>query len=239
MPALPDFAFEPFDGAVKRMVERQESSATASISDDPQEHELLEALIERSKPGELNANVHYLLGTPFRYPPLLFGSRFGSRSERWIFYASLDVDTCLRECSYYRFLLLFDMDVPPPNPIAAEHTMFSVELESNRCVNLGADTWNAYRDELCSVQSYRFTQQVGAAAREDGAEMLRVPSARAAGENVAVLEDSAFSSRPFDQELWMSQTRADRIMFRGPAGVFQFGVDQFTLADGNFARIET
>ncbi|MCV6615090.1 MAG: RES family NAD+ phosphorylase [Cellvibrionaceae bacterium] len=37
------------------------------------------------------------MSTPFRYPPLAYGSRFGSTLERGIFYASQELATAFAE----------------------------------------------------------------------------------------------------------------------------------------------
>jgi hypothetical protein len=52
----------------------------------------LEAMVETSQS---------LLTTPFRYPPLRHGSRFGSRQYRGIFYGSRSRSGCLVEGAYY------------------------------------------------------------------------------------------------------------------------------------------
>ena len=58
--------------------------ATRKLVDSLAEQELLEKLLEGAKPPAPGARVHYLLSTPFRYPPLPHGSRFGRATERGI-----------------------------------------------------------------------------------------------------------------------------------------------------------
>ena len=77
-----------------RMVEAQHRVATQKLVDDSAEQQILEELLERAKPpapDDAPPGMHYLLRTPFRYPPLRHGSRFGSRAERGIFYAARDL----------------------------------------------------------------------------------------------------------------------------------------------------
>jgi putative AlgH/UPF0301 family transcriptional regulator len=78
MTALPEITFGRFEGSVDRIVERQEDSATTLITEDLLEQQMLEEMLEDNKPGTLNDRIDYLLGTPFRYPPLDYGSRFGT-----------------------------------------------------------------------------------------------------------------------------------------------------------------
>lgn len=57
------------------MVESQEQVATLQLVDTLEEQALLEELLESSKPPvPADAEpLHYLLKTPFRYPPLRWG----------------------------------------------------------------------------------------------------------------------------------------------------------------------
>lgn len=71
-----------YKAQVYRMVESQEKVATMTLVDT------LDELIEETKPSIRHQKPrHYLIQTPFRYPPLKHGSRFGSRFEPSIFYA--------------------------------------------------------------------------------------------------------------------------------------------------------
>ena len=115
--------------------------------------------------------------------------------------------------------------------------MFSVALACTRCVDLCNESYAPFRAQLQSVESYAFTHRVGEATRDAGAAMLLFPSARGPGDNVAVFDETIFSSRPFDQEAWTSQTRSDTVMFRGPEGVFQLPLQHFADEQGQFLRI--
>ncbi len=91
-----------------RVVEGQRIISTRSLVDSDAEHDLLEELIDASKPAlppePAFAGLHYLLYTPFRYPPLRHGSRFGRRHERALWYGAEELDTALAEVAYYRLL---------------------------------------------------------------------------------------------------------------------------------------
>ena len=68
--------------SVYRIVETQEYAATMNLVDDLEEQELLEQLLDEVKPPYKKGTqkLHYLISTPFRYPPLKYGSRFGDRT---------------------------------------------------------------------------------------------------------------------------------------------------------------
>ena len=58
-----------------RAVEAQHQVSTRKLVDSLEEQQLLESLIDAVKPpAPHGARFHYLLSTPFRYPPLRHGS---------------------------------------------------------------------------------------------------------------------------------------------------------------------
>ena len=62
---------EPLDGSALRLVESQEQIATIALVGSLAEQAVLETC-SRPKPPlrSRRAGLHYLLATPFRYPPL-------------------------------------------------------------------------------------------------------------------------------------------------------------------------
>src|SRR5215831_5396257 len=100
--------------AAWRAVESQTLISTRKLVDSDDEQAILEELIESAKPpvreGAEFASLHFLLYTPFRYPPLPHGSRFGTRHERGIWYGSLALRTVFAEVAYYRLLFLEGID---------------------------------------------------------------------------------------------------------------------------------
>lgn len=236
MSEFPDPSFESFSGSVVRIVESQEQVATTKIVDTLAEQDALESMLEACKPGQLRSGLHYLLSTPFRYPPLHWGSRFGRRFEPSLFYASLSLETCLRECAYYRFLFWQDMEVPPPGSIETQHTVFRVALETSKCVDLCASTYSEWHDDIRHPSSYSVTHALGTSLRDCGTELLLFASARGEGRNVAAYTPDVFASRPFDQSLWNSQVMPTVVYLQGPEGVFHFSLEEFAGADGRLLR---
>lgn len=92
----------PLKVNVIRLVESQEQVATTKLVETLEEQHQLESLLESTKPAQPEGagHYHYLIWTPFRYPPLPYGSRFGNRAQHGIFYGSLDDKTALAECAY-------------------------------------------------------------------------------------------------------------------------------------------
>ena len=99
----------PINGRAYRLVESQEQVATLGYVDSLDEQAVLEDLLEATKPANLPdaEPYHYLLKTPFRYPPLKWGSRYGRQHEAGIFYAGKSVATTLAESAYYRFVFWY------------------------------------------------------------------------------------------------------------------------------------
>ena len=158
----------PLSGTLFRLVESQEQAATLSMVDTLQEQALLEQLLEQTKPPVPPAaeGLHYLLKTPFRYPPLKWGSRFGSVYEPGIFYAGCSVAVTLAESAYYRLLFWQSMPAPPPKPILrTAHTLFSVHYQTERGIALHQPPFSQHQALLTSKTDYQHTQLLGSAMR--------------------------------------------------------------------------
>jgi hypothetical protein len=219
-----------------RIVESQEDVAELALADSAEDAYLLQEMIEASKPGLLPDHVDYLLATPFRYPPLRYGSRFGSVHERGMFYGSFQLDTCLCECAYYRFKFLFDMASQLPNPLKTSHTVFRVDLKTT----FALDTRAAVFDQalIRSKNSYEYTHEVGTRAREMGAHAIIYKSARCDGDNAAVIELEAIDSTPpRDKTAMQSVTAPHVVSFIGAGQLKSFPISLFLDQDREFPNI--
>ena len=129
----------PLKATAVRIVESQEQIATIVLVSTLDEQHVLEQLLETTKPAlPQGAETYgYLISTPFRYPPLPHGSRFGQRLQSGIYYGSLAIGTALAECAYYRFVFWSGMAVPPPGArLTTAHTTFEVHVAAARGVAL-------------------------------------------------------------------------------------------------------
>jgi hypothetical protein len=209
---------QPLMAKIFRFVESQEQAATLSLVNNIYEQDLLEDLIEankRSLPQETDS-LHYLLKTPFRYPPLQHGSRFGTCYEQGIFYGSLTLPTALAETAYYRFVYMLGPVVPFKSPIFSTHSSFSVTVKSNFGIFLDSPPFNSYERILTSPSCYIATQQLGTQMRQEGVEVFRYTSARDKhqGKNMALLTHKAFySHKPTQLAHWLCQTSLDEVGF--------------------------
>src|SRR6478752_10538487 len=113
-----------------RAVEAQHQVSTRKLVDSAEEQILLEELIDRAKPPYTTpSRLHYLLATPFRYPPLRHGSRFGRRFEPGIWYGSESRRTAFAEVAYYRMVFLEGTSADL-GLLTTQHTAFSARVRT-------------------------------------------------------------------------------------------------------------
>lgn len=183
-----------------RVVEAQHVNSTRKLVDSDEEQELLELLIDAVKPRETVTGLHYLLATPFRYPPLRYGSRFGTRAERGIWYGAKKVVTALAELAYYRLVFL-EGTAADLAPLTSQHSAYQAHVATAR----GVDLTRFDRTELMSPTSYAASQQLGAEMRVAGVEAFVFRSARdpAGGDNVGLFEPCFTRRNPSMPMAWV------------------------------------
>lgn len=186
-----------------RVVENQAVSSTWKLVDSKEEHDLLEQLIEESKPrllpGPEFEGVHWLLFTPFRYPPRPYGSRFGPRTERALWYGSDALETALAEDAYYR-LYFFAGSKASLAPHRVARSAFRASVATKAGIDLTREPFAAFATELTSPVEYGATQRLGREMRAAGIEAFRFTSARdpSRGSNIGVFTPRAFDKKkPF------------------------------------------
>jgi hypothetical protein len=209
-----------YRGVAWRAVEDQHRISTRKLVDSDEEHELLEALIDETKPAVLEkapSGLDYLLFTPFRYPPLRMGSRFGTRSEGGIWYGSEQIRTAFAEVGYYRLLFLDGTEAASQlAPLYLKFTVFNVDLKSNRAVDLTKAPFHAHRAVISSKTDYVVSQRLGVDMRDAGVELFRYVSARdvSAGVNVGLFSPFAFASKkPKHRQSWLGVASLDAVEF--------------------------
>lgn len=178
-----------------RVVEAQHKSSTRDLADTADEHEILENLIEEAKPKiKASKNLHYLLSTPFRYPPLKYGSRFGATHEPSLWYGSQDLHTAFCEVAYYRKRFLND-STAPFTYTQILLSAYSVPLKTKKGLFLHKMPFTEFRHLISSPDNYSASQNLGAVMREAGVEAFSYFSARSNrdGINIALFTPNAFA----------------------------------------------
>jgi hypothetical protein len=196
-------------GTCWRVVETHYIVSTLKLVDSVTEHELLEDLIEATKPPVPPdcRDLHYLLSTPFRYGAVYpIGSRFRRAGMTdGVFYSSECPETAVAEMAFYR--LLFFADSPntpwPPNP--AEYTAFSVAFETKKGIELTKRKYRAESAKWMHPIDYSHCQAFADAARAAKIEVICYTSVRDPRRrmNFALLACRAFAkAKPIDQQTW-------------------------------------
>ena len=208
-PAALSSELRPYKSAVWRLVEAQHYFSTMKLVDSLGEQDVLETLIEQTKPAypvKCGA-LHYLFKTPFRYGAAYpSGSRFRRAGlTPGVYYASEEPRTAVAEMAFYR--LLFFAESPqtpwPTNP--SDYTRFSAALETRRMVDLTAPPLDRDAALWRRLTDYGPCQALADVARKADTEIVRYGSVRdaAGGSNAAVLSCAAFASvEPLEAQTW-------------------------------------
>jgi hypothetical protein len=234
---IPDelLATSPSAGQVWRIIENQEQAATRRITRSARAQSRLEELLDRNKPAYLpgSEQLHWLLKTPFRYPPLAHGSRFGSPFEPGILYGARELHTAMTESAVY--LWLFRSALLEPGPmerISDGRTAIHFPIRHNQFSDL--TTAREYRHQISDPVSYQFSQALGTRLRETGAAAIWFHSARTEqGINCAILNPEAIPTGTLPEENhWQLQLDTTHCWW-GQAGGESFEVRYQDVVDGS------
>ena len=202
-------------GEAWRVVEAQHAASTMKLVDTAAEQALLETLLEQAKPPlpEAARGLHYLLATPFRYPPLPRGSRFRAAGEPGVFYGADQLPTACAELGYWRWRFL--RDAPGLARIdSVAHTAFRVAIRVGSAIDLREPPLARDRKQWTDPASYAATQALARGARDGGIALVRYQSVRDPGHGgcTALLTPAGFagkSPKGAVQTWWLS-VRQDR-----------------------------
>ncbi len=220
--------FEPARAslALWRAVEAQHVVSTMLLVDSAEEQLVLEELLDLAKPSipAGAAGLHYLLFTPFRYPPTGAGSRFRRPEDPGVFYGAEAIRTACAELGYWRWRFL--VESPALESIdPAPQTLFQVAVRG-AAVDLRKSPLSRQRKKWTDPADYGACQGLAATARERGIELIRYQSVRDPehGGAAAVLTPAAFRSKsPKVEEIWYLAVHRHRVRWSGGAGIgFEF-----------------
>jgi hypothetical protein len=178
-----------------RAVEAQHVVATRALVDSLAEQEILESVLEASKPPvpAQCAGFDYLLYTPFRYPPPSGGSRFRSYDDPGAWYGAEAVRTSCAEIGYWRWRFVMDshgltrLDGVP-------HTVFQA-VARGKSVDLRKAPFARDESMWGNPENYGACHAFARTARAAGTQIIRYASVRDPqhGGCGAVLDCRAFS----------------------------------------------
>jgi hypothetical protein len=200
-----------------RIVEAQHVLSTRDLVDTAEEHDILESLLEDSKPA-VDQVSEYLIFTPFRYPPLKYGSRFGCLFEPSLWYGAMEFKTALAEVAYYRRLFLKDT-MAELGYVDVLLTAFQAWLKTPLGIDLRQSPFNQHRELICAKDSYDHSQTLGASMRAAQVEAFVFYSARTAEEgcNIAAFTPKVFHKKnarqTFHHQTWHCIANRERVEF--------------------------
>ena len=210
--------------SVWRGVESQYAVATMRLVDSLEEQDLLEQLLETSKPP-IAQDRHYLLFTPFRYTPP-HPHRFRPAHERGQWYGAVHQVAVCAEIAYWRHRFILDSAALVGTDLLTEHTLFQAVVRG-RSIDLTQQPWLQRRDQWTHGSDYTATQALAAEARHRGVQWLGYESVRAPQELCAVaLEPDALSEPPqgidATRQRWHCKANRSKVMLIGDAGRFEW-----------------
>jgi len=203
----PEDHFAAYRHNVWRVIEAQSRSSTLRLVDTFAEHDVLEALLEASKPPvpEPCRHLSYQFWSPFRYGRYPSASRF-RRAGRTpgVWYGAEEPLTAISETIWGRLgFFAASPDTPlPRRPI--EHTAVMADIRAERGLDLtapglvGAGRWDDPAD-------YADCLDLADRARGAGGEVIVYRSVRhpEPARNVAVLSCAAFAQpAPIQLQTW-------------------------------------
>jgi hypothetical protein len=209
------------------VVESQHLFSTRALVDSDAEHQVLEELIEGHKPKS-EPGPHFLLTTPFRYPPLGHGSRFRTRADPGVWYGAEEQRTAFAEAAYYRLFFL-EGTAADLSPLMVDVSAFRAAFKTDHGVDLTRAPFSEHQGRISSPTTYDASQRLGREMRADGVEAFRFRSARdpQGGANVGLLTWKPFGSRrPSVPETWHCVVTRESVefvkkdIFRRPAFTF-------------------
>lgn len=207
-PAWFESAVAPRSTELWRGVEAQHVIATMRLVDSVAEQQVLEQLLETSKPPlpPTTAGQHYLLSTPYRYRPPQ-GTRFTRPGSPGIWYGSEEQETACAEVAYWRWCFLTDSDALADAALHTEHTFFQARV-TGKCVDLCAPPWNAKSMLWQHKSDYSACRTLADAARDRAVDWIRYFSVRrTSGHCGAVLAPVALALRRHStQQTWACKT---------------------------------
>ena len=160
--------------------------------DTREEHDLLELLLEQTKPS-CNTDKHFLIFTPFRYPPLKYGSRFGETYEPSLWYGSISIESAFAEVAYYR-LKFFEDSSANLEYIETPMTAFKAHIKTKKGIDLSLPPFKKYEEQISNINSYEKSKLLGAEMRDAAVQAFIYTSARDknSGKNVGAFTHQVF-----------------------------------------------
>lgn len=235
----PELPYKPYANEVWRLVEAQHVVSTTKLVDSAEEQELLESVLETTKPPVPPEcqHLHYLLCTPFRYGRYPWDSRFRRMGETpGVFYCAENPLTAVAETVWQRKAFF---DGSPATPLPSEpgtYTAFSVSVRVPLAIDLTEPPMSHDGAKWTDPDNYSSCLELADRVRAEGGELIRYSSVRHPEglPNIAVLTCQAFDqSEPIQSQTWYLFLRPGRTQVRREfpkvSIEFKFGVSRLAF----------
>jgi hypothetical protein len=199
--------------------------------DTEAEQEVLERLIERSKPPvtEEARHLDYLLNTPFRYVSP-HPSRFRPEGQPGVWYGAERIETACAEVGYWRWRFLMESDGLRDQRVVVEFTLFEARVEG-RALDLTMKPWAGAATLWANPQDYSACHELAHDARVRSIQWIRYLSVRdpAHAPCGAVFDALALSlPRPTSRQTWAARVQHDRVVFSHEGATLEFATTQWS-----------
>jgi hypothetical protein len=201
-----------------RGVEAQHVVSTMRLVDSAAEQDLLEQLLEGSKPALPPAarSLHYLLATPFRYRPP-HASRFRAPHSPGQWYGAQTLYAACAEVAYWRHRFILDSAGLAGRELLTEHTFFQGAIQG-LAIDLTQPPWDQAQALWTHDSDYRARRPWPARPRSAACSGWPMPRC-GPGHRCAVVFDPASLAEPpggldATQQTWHCKATAQRVMFR-------------------------
>lgn len=204
--------------AAWRGVEDQHIASTMRLVDSAAEQDVLEQLLEGSKPA-LRPHApgqHYLLFTPFRYRPA-HPSRFRRAGTLGVWYGAAELKTAAAEVAYWRWRFIMDSAGLVRESLITRHTFFQAQVQGP-CADLMAKPWSRHAKAWQHPNDYSATQALAEAAADRGVYWIRYASVRDPGGvcAVALTPAALTAASPMPESRWQCKATRSSVMMSGP-----------------------
>jgi RES domain len=218
--------YNPLTMEAWRGVETQHIAATLRLVDNNAEQDLLESLLDSSKPPypPKADNLPYLLSTPFRYKPQQ-ASRFRRAHESGLWYGAASVYAVCAELAYWRMRFVQDSAGLVKTEVLTQHTLFQATVQGE-AIDLTAKPWTQAHTVWAHPSDYTGSHALGSLIRDqDTVQWIRYESVRAPGHLcAAVFNPHALRMNDLreSEQRWFCKTTAQRVLMSDGTQSFEW-----------------
>jgi len=211
-----------------RGVEAQHRVATMRLVDTLDEQQLLEQLLERSKPPlpPQAERTHYLLCTPFRYVSE-WPSRFRRPDEPGAWYGADEPATVAAELAHWRWKFFMDSDGLREGSLVTELTFFQARFAGSE-LDITQLPWAEHRATWKDTGDCSACHELASAVRvlQPPLQAIRYESARREGGCCQVVFDVLALSlpNPHLQQTWTCKTTKALVLLSHDREMLEFAM---------------